>query len=162
MFTFAKNQSTMLDKKDVIAIGCDHAGFEMKEFLMTKLSESGFSLFDFGTHSTDSVDYPDMIHPLAKAVNDGQYKHGIILCGSGVGVCIVANKYPKVRAALVWQADIAKLSRQHNDANIICLPARFITDEQALTFVKLFLNTDFEGGRHQRRVDKIPPPASQI
>jgi ribose 5-phosphate isomerase B len=152
----------MLDKKDVIAIGCDHAGFEMKEYLKTKLSESGFSLFDFGTHSADSVDYPDMIHPLAKAVNEGRYKQGIILCGSGVGVCIVANKYPEVRAALVWQADIARLSRQHNDANIICLPARFITDEQALTFVKLFLNTDFEGGRHQRRVDKIPPPASQV
>lgn len=152
----------MLDKKDVIAIGCDHAGFEMKEYLKSKLSESGYEVRDFGTGSAESVDYPDIIHPLAKAVNEGTYKRGIILCGSGVGVCIVANKYPHVRAALVWQEEIAKLARQHNDANIISLPARFISDSQALKFTETFLNTDFEGGRHQRRVDKIAPVPGQI
>ena len=152
----------MLDKKDVIAIGCDHAGFEMKEYLKSRLSESGYSLKDFGTDSAESMDYPDIAHPLARAVNEGRYKYGIVICGSGVGMCIVANKYPGVRAALVWEEEIARLSRQHNDANIISLPARFISNEQAVKFAEIFLNTDFEGGRHQRRVEKIPPPTSQI
>lgn len=152
----------MLDKKDVIAIGCDHAGFGMKEYLKSRLSESGYSLKDFGTYSAESTDYPDIAHPLARAINEGTYKCGIVICGSGVGMCIVVNKYPGVRAALVWEEEIAKLSRQHNDANIISLPARFISNEQAVKFTDIFLNTDFEGGRHQRRVEKIPPPTSQI
>jgi ribose 5-phosphate isomerase B len=152
----------MLDKKDVIAIGSDHAGFEMKEYLKSRLSESGYSLKDFGTDSTESMDYPDIAHPLARAVNEGKYKYGIVICGSGVGMCIVANKYPGVRAALVWEEEIARLSRQHNDANIISLPARFISNDQAVKFTEIFLNTDFEGGRHQRRVEKIPPPTSQM
>jgi ribose 5-phosphate isomerase B len=127
----------------------------MKNYIIEKLSSEGYHFKDFGTFSEESVDYPDFIHPLAKAVNDQLFQRGIILCGTGVGVSIVANKYPEVRAALCWKEEIVRLSRQHNDANIIALPARFITCEQAVTMVRTFFTTVFEGGRHERRVQKI-------
>ena len=140
----------------VIPMACDHAGFELKEFLKSTLTERGLEIKDFGTYSSDSVDYPDMIHPLAKEINDGNFEFGIIMCGSANGVSMVANKYPNVRCALCWQEEIAQLAKQHNNANIIALPARFISKEKALSIVDAYLNTEFEGGRHQKRVEKIP------
>ena len=139
----------------IIATGCDHAAFVLKETIKKHLQEQGYEVRDFGTFSSESVDYPDMIHPLAKEINDGKIKRGIILCGSGIGVSMVANKYPKVRCALCWNVELAKLCRQHNDANILALGARFIPEKEALEMVDTFLNTSFEGGRHQGRVDKI-------
>ena len=137
-------------------MACDHAGFELKEFLKSSLIERGLEIKDFGTYTSDSVDYPDMIHPLAKEINAGNYEFGIIMCGSANGVSMVANKYPNVRCALCWQEEIAQLAKQHNNANIIALPARFISKEKALSIVDAYLNTEFEGGRHQKRVEKIP------
>ena len=137
-------------------MACDHAGFELKEFLKSALTERGLEIKDFGTYTSDSVDYPDMIHPLAKEINAGNYEFGIIMCGSANGVSMVANKYQNVRCALCWQEEIAQLAKQHNNANIISLPARFISKEQALSIVDAYLNTAFEGGRHQKRVEKIP------
>lgn len=145
----------MAENKAVIPIACDHGGFEMKEFLVKHLSELGYSIEDLGTYSSESVDYPDFIHPLAKAVNDGVYPLGIIICGSGNGAQMVANKYPKVRAALCWTVEIAKLSRQHNNANILALPGRFVDLPSAAAMAEIFLSTSFEGGRHTQRVDKI-------
>ncbi len=142
-------------KKILIPIACDHGGFELKEFLKESLIREGYELKDFGTFSPDSVDYPDFIHPLAKEINNGTYPLGIILCGSGNGAQMVANKYPNVRAALCWTEEIARLARQHNNANIIALSGRFIEKELALKMVKIFLETDFEGGRHELRVKKI-------
>ncbi len=139
----------------IIPMACDHAGYELKEYLKKYLEEKGFEVKDFGTNSTDSVDYPDMIHPLAKEINEGIYEVGVIMCGSANGVSMVANKYPNVRCALCWEEEIAKLAKQHNNANIISLPARFISQEKASLIVDSFLNTEFEGGRHQKRVDKI-------
>lgn len=139
-----------------IAIGCDHAGYSLKEFLKKKMEEAGFRVTDFGTGSPESVDYPDMIHPVARSVNERKFEKAVIICGSGNGASMVANKYPNVRAALCWKPELAALARQHNDANIISLPARFITDDVAWECVRIFLSTDFEGGRHQRRVEKIP------
>jgi ribose 5-phosphate isomerase B len=139
----------------MIAIGSDHAGFGMKKYLITHLEQEGYKVKDFGTNSEESVDYPDYIHPLAKEVNDGSIKRGIILCGTANGVAMTANKYGKVRAAIGWTDQVVRLSRQHNDANILALPARLISCEEAMNFVKTFLNTDFEGGRHQARVEKI-------
>lgn len=138
-----------------IPIGSDHAGFEYKQQLIDYLTEKGFEVLDKGTYSADSVDYPDFAHPVAKAVNDGDSEKGILICGSGEGVCMTANKYENVRAGLVWNSDVAKLIRQHNNANVICLPARFLSIHQIFQFVDLFLETEFEGGRHQRRVGKI-------
>ena len=146
----------MAGKSEIIALGCDHAGYRLKEYLKGRISDWGFRIKDFGTVSEESVDYPDMIHPLAKAVDEGSINRGIIICGTGNGVSMVANKYPHVRAALCWQPEIASLARQHNDANILALPARFITDTVAADCVETFLNASFEGGRHQRRVEKIP------
>lgn len=140
----------------IIPMACDHAGFELKEFLKSSLIERGLEIKDFGTYTSDSVDYPDMIHPLAKEINKGVYPFGIIMCGSANGVSMVANKYPNVRCALCWQEEIAQLAKQHNNANIIALPARFISKEKALSIVDAYLNTEFEGGRHQKRVEKIP------
>ena len=140
----------------VIPMACDHAGFELKEFLKSALTERGLEIKDFGTYTSDSVDYPDMIHPLAKEINAGNYEFGIIMCGSANGVSMVANKYQNVRCALCWQEEIAQLAKQHNNANIISLPARFISKEKALSIVDAYLNTEFEGGRHQKRVEKIP------
>jgi ribose 5-phosphate isomerase B len=145
----------MAENKEIIPIACDHGGFEMKEYLVKHLSDLGFMVKDLGTFSKDSVDYPDFIHPLAKVINDGIYKLGIIICGSGNGAQMVANKYPHVRAALCWNVEIARLARQHNDANILSLPGRFVSFELAGEMAEVFLNTPFEGGRHLTRVDKI-------
>lgn len=155
MITFVKKQLTMPDSLTKIAIGSDHAGYQLKEFLKEYLESNNYIVADFGTHSEDSMDYPDSIHPLAHALNVKEIEIGVIICGSGNGVAMVANKYPGVRAAVCWNEEITKLARLHNDANIISLPARFISMDQAMSFLKIFLNTDFEGGRHQRRVEKI-------
>jgi ribose 5-phosphate isomerase B len=140
-----------------IAIGCDHAGFTMKSELLEVLREKGFQILDFGTHGTDSVDYPDFVHPVAKAILNGNAYMGIIMCGSGNGVAITANKYKGIRAALCWNEEIASLARLHNDANILALPVRFINLAQLHSIVDQFLNTPFEGGRHAGRVCKIDP-----
>lgn len=129
----------------------------MKQFLIGKLEETGYEVVDFGTHSPDSVDYPDVIHPLAKAIEQGEYPLGIILCGSGNGAQMTANHHHNVRAALCWNVEIARLARQHNDANILALPGRFVSDEMAWEMVEAFLDTGFEGGRHKKRVEKIEP-----
>lgn len=140
---------------NTIPIGCDHGGFEMKEYIKARLIKAGYSVIDFGTNSADSVDYPDFIHPLAKAVNEGKYKLGIIICGSGNGAQMTANKYRLVRAALCWNEEITRLARLHNDANILSLPGRFLDFELAWKMAEIFLNTPFEGGRHSNRVNKI-------
>ena len=138
-----------------IAMACDHGGFEMKEFLKQKLLNAGYSIKDFGTFSEKSVDYPDYIHPLASAVNKGIYEKGIILCGSGNGAQMTANKYPNVRAGLCWTEEQAMLTRLHNNANIVSLPGRFISFDLSWKIVRTFLQTEFEGGRHLARVEKI-------
>jgi len=142
-------------KNEIIPIASDHGGFKMKSYIIDQLVLNGYKVKDFGTYDDKSVDYPDFIHPLAREINDGVYKRGIIFCGSGNGAQIVANKYPKVRAALCWSEEITKLARQHNDANILSLPGRFLEPEFAMKLVNIFLNTEFEGGRHQGRVEKI-------
>jgi ribose 5-phosphate isomerase B len=142
-------------EKAVVFIGSDHAGFEYKEGIKQMLLQEGYKVEDVGTHSADSVDYPDYAHPVAQAVDEGKAQWGILICGSGNGVCMTANKHVKVRAALCWNEETARLARQHNDANVICLPARFVSLEEAQAMVKIFLSTDFEGGRHERRVQKI-------
>jgi ribose 5-phosphate isomerase B len=142
-------------KKEIIAIGADHAGYLMKEFLKCNLRSQEYNFHDYGPFSEEAVDYPDMIHPLARDIENGKINRGVIICGSGNGVAMVANKYKKVRAAICWNREITELSRRHNDANLIALPARFISFEEALEFVKIFFSTAFEGGRHQRRVEKI-------
>jgi ribose 5-phosphate isomerase B len=146
----------MVDKSKTLALGCDQGGYELKEHIKIKLAESGYSVRDFGTYTPDSVDYPDVAHPIASAVNNGQYPMAILICGSGNGVCMTANKYAGIRAALCWNTELATLARQHNDANILCLPGRFISQYEALSAVLAFLTTDFEGGRHKIRIDKIP------
>ncbi len=145
----------MINKQTTIPIASDHGGFEMKEYLKKKLIEQGYDIKDMGTYSTDSVDYPDMIHPLAKSINAEEYKFGIILCGSGNGAQMTANKYPNVRAGLCWTVEQAHLIRLHNNANIISIPGRFVEEKVALEMVTTFLSTDFEGGRHINRVEKI-------
>tara|TARA_R110002049_G_scaffold91853_3_gene228498 strand:+ start:587 stop:1018 length:432 start_codon:yes stop_codon:yes gene_type:complete len=139
-----------------IAIGGDHAGFEYKQKLISQLSGMGYNIMDFGPNSDDSVDYPDYIHPMASSVEAGENVLGIAICGSGNGVAMTANKHKAIRAALCWNKDLAALARQHNDANIICIPSRFVSFETALEMVTTFLTVEFEGGRHQKRVDKIP------
>ncbi len=138
-----------------IAIGGDHAGFTYKEQLKAYLVQKGFQVEDKGTHSTDSTDYPDYAHPVADMVEKGQAGLGILICGSGNGVCMTANKHKGIRAALCWNEELAILSRQHNNANILCLPERFIDFITAQKMVELFIETPFEGGRHERRVEKI-------
>lgn len=140
---------------NVIPMACDHAGFELKEFLKSKFIERGFEVKDFGTYSSESCDYPDIIHPLAKAINEGEFEFGVIMCGSANGVSMTANKYPFVRCALCWKEEIARLAKQHNNANVIALPARFISQDEALNIFDAWFSTEFEGGRHQKRVDKI-------
>ena len=137
-----------------IAIAGDHAGFEYKEMIKKHLG-SRFELQDFGTHSLDSVDYPDFVHPAATSVENGENVFGILICGSGEGVSITANKHQGIRCALCWEVEITKLSRQHTNANMVAIPARFVSEELALRIVDAFLNTEFEGGRHQKRVEKI-------
>lgn len=138
-----------------IAIGSDHAGFELKEKIKQLLTSKDIEVQDFGTNSTESVDYPDYAHPTANAVENKDADLGILLCGSGNGIAMTANKHQNIRAAICWTTELAELARQHNDANILVLPARFISEELGLKIVEAYLNTDFEGGRHQRRVDKI-------
>lgn len=145
----------MTNNGKVLAMGSDHGGYAMKEFLKQKLIDQGYEIKDFGTFSEDSVDYPDMIHPVAKAVNDGNYEKAIIMCGSGNGAQMTANKYPNVRAGLCWTVEQARLTRLHNNANIMSLPGRFIDFEEAWEITKAFLSTNFEGGRHNNRVEKI-------
>ena len=145
----------MFKKSEIFTVGCDHAGYALKEFVKDKLRAAGYTIKDFGTFSTDSVDYPNVAHTLATAINEGEYTSGMLICGSGNGVCMVANKYPKVRAAVCWNIEQARLTRLHNNANVICLPGRFIDFEEAYHAVTEFLNTNFEGGRHQIRVNKI-------
>jgi ribose 5-phosphate isomerase B len=138
-----------------IAIGSDHAGVGYKKALVSALEEKGFTVLDLGPHDEQSVDYPDYAHPVAAAVEQGKAACGILLCGSGNGVAITANKHAGIRAALCWEVELAKLARQHNDANILCIPARFVSLAIAQEMVFQFLATAFEGGRHQNRVQKI-------
>jgi ribose 5-phosphate isomerase B len=145
----------MFDKNHVIPIGADHGGVLMKKFLIDKLSSEGYKFDDLGTFSDASVDYPDFIHPVAKLINEGKNEFGIVICGSGQGAAITANKYPNVRAGISWNREQAKLIRLHNNANIISLPGRFVDFQEAVEMVKIFLNTDFEGGRHINRINKI-------
>ena len=138
-----------------IAIGSDHAGFEYKQEIIKFLEESHQKFIDFGTNSTDSCDYPDYAHPTAIAVENKECDLGILICGSGNGVCMTANKHQDIRAAIAWNRELAELARHHNDANIICIPARFVSIEVAKEIVFAFLHSDFDGGRHLKRVDKI-------
>ena len=138
-----------------IAIGNDHAGTAYKHAVVEHLRSLDIEVINHGTDTTDSVDYPDFVHPVASAVEDKQVNLGILICGSGNGVAMTANKYQQVRAGLCWTKEIAALVRQHNNANVVCIPARFTAKEQAVEIVDTFLNTAFEGGRHERRVDKI-------
>lgn len=139
----------------IIPIASDHAGYPAKEKVIQILKGLGHDIVDFGTHSEDSVDYPDFAIQVAEKVNNGEYDKGILICGSGQGVCMTANKYPKIRAGLVYSKESAKMTRLHNNANVLCLPGRELNEEQLKEFVKIWLNTEFEGGRHQRRVEKI-------
>jgi ribose 5-phosphate isomerase B len=138
-----------------IAIGCDHAGFPYKDSLVAMLQGQGHMVLDFGTHSPESVDYPDFAHAVAQAVESGQAERGILLCGTGNGVAMTANKHPRVRCGLCWSEEVAALVRQHNDANILAIPSRFVTEILAQAMTRIFISTEFEGGRHGRRVDKI-------
>ena len=149
------NLLTMIKPNITIAMASDHGGFEMKEYIKSKLENIGVTIIDFGTNSEESVDYPDFIHPLAKAINDGKYSIGIIMCGSGNGAQITANKYPNVRAGLCWNVEQAKLTRLHNNANVLSLPGRFVSMDEAWEITSMFLETEFEGGRHMKRVEKI-------
>ena len=138
-----------------ISIGNDHAGYIRKNVLVEYLNKEDHNIKNYGTDTVTSVDYPDFVHPVAKDIIEGKADFGILLCGSGNGVAITANKYKEVRAALCWNKELANLARAHNNANILCIPSRFITEENLLDIVESFLKTPFEGGRHQRRVDKI-------
>ena len=138
-----------------IGIACDHAGYQMKEFLVGYLSSKGFDVVDFGTYSEESIDYPDFGHALASAIEAGEMVRGIGLCGSGEGMAMTLNKHQGIRAGLCWNTEVAGLIRQHNYANVVVLPARFISNDEAMAIVEKFLTTDFEGGRHIARVEKI-------
>ncbi|MEN9698977.1 MAG: hypothetical protein RLZZ301_175 [Bacteroidota bacterium] len=140
----------------MIPIGCDHAGFQTKVAIINYLEAKGLQVHDYGCYSEDSIDYPDYAHPVATYVEENPETLGILLCGSGNGINMTANKHQGIRSALCWKAEIAKLAREHNDANIIAIPARFVTEAEAIEMVELFLSTKFEGGRHANRVQKIP------
>ncbi|MBW7867836.1 MAG: ribose 5-phosphate isomerase B [Brumimicrobium sp.] len=144
-----------MDKSIIIPIGADHAGFQLKEAVKEYFSKLGYQFKDYGTYSEDSIDYPDYGHPVAEHVLNNPGTLGIVICGSGNGINMTVNKHQGIRGALCWNEEIVALARQHNDANIIALPGRFISKEEGIKFVEIFLNTAFEGGRHQRRVDKI-------
>lgn len=139
-----------------VAFASDHAGYELKQYLIGIMKERGYEVEDFGTHSTDSCDYPDFAHPAAKAVESGGCDFGIAMCGSGNGIQMTLNKHQGIRAALCWLPELASLARQHNNANILVLPARFISRDEAVKILDAYLAAEFEGGRHQRRIDKIP------
>ncbi len=140
----------------IIPIACDHAGFELKTKIIVFLEKKGYKIKDFGCHSDASIDYADYAHPLATLIEENKQMKGILLCGSGNGINMTANKHQGIRSALCWTSEIAKLARQHNDANVLTLPARFISEKEALEIVSIFFSTDFEGGRHQLRIEKIP------
>lgn len=141
--------------RETIPIASDHAGFELKEKLEARLRALGYEVQDCGPESEDSADYPDFAHPVAARVSNGEVKRGVLLCGTGLGMSYVANRYPRVRAAVAWAPEIAELARKHNDSNVLVLPARFLTDEAAGAILEVWLRTAFEGGRHERRVNKI-------
>ncbi len=147
--------NSVFDTTKPIAIGADHAGFEYKEAVKKWLIEKGFTVKDFGTNSLESVDYPDFAHPTALSVESGECAFGILFCGSANGVAITANKHQHIRAGLAWENDVAKLIRRHNNANIVCIPARFVALSLAQEIIENFMTTAFEGGRHQLRVDKV-------
>lgn len=142
---------------EVIPIGADHAGFALKERLKQELRKLGYEPLDLGTHSADSTDYPDFAHPVATQVEQGKVGRGVLLCGTGLGMAYAANRHHGVRAAVAWNAEVARLARAHNDANVLVLPARFVTEEDGLEILRAWLTTPFEGGRHERRVQKIEP-----
>ncbi|TDH20892.1 ribose 5-phosphate isomerase B [Segetibacter sp. 3557_3] len=147
--------TTTFDLTRPIAVGCDHAGFEYKLAVVKHLNDRGYQVADFGTYSIESADFPDFAHPTAAAVENGEAGFGVLLCGSANGVAITANKHAGIRAAICWQPELASLARQHNNANIICIPARFVKLNVALEMIDLFIATRFEGGRHETRVNKI-------
>lgn len=140
----------------MIGLASDHAGFELKEFVKTLLAERGLVYKDYGTHSTDSCDYPDYAHALARGIESGEADRGIAVCGSGEGISMTLNKHRDIRAALVWTSEIARMTRMHNNANVLCMPGRYITKAEATEIVARFLDTPFEGGRHMARIAKIP------
>ena len=144
-----------------ILIASDHAGFELKEKLERALGELGYDVQDLGTDSAESTDYADYAHPLAQKVSAGEVQRGVLLCGTGLGMSYTANRYPHVRAAVAWNPDIARLAREHNDSNVLVVPARFVSEELGIAILKTWLDTPFEGGRHARRVDKIEKTDSQ-
>jgi ribose 5-phosphate isomerase B len=146
----------MIDNYNNLYIGSDHAGYLYKIQIIKVLEDTGYEVTDLGTFSEEKVDYPDYAHLVAESVEKNNYSKGILICGSGNGVCMTANKHKNIRAALCWTTEIAYLARMHNDANIVCIPARFINIELAVAIIKIFLTTKFEGGRHERRVKKIP------
>ena len=149
-------ESSSLKPGIPVALCSDHAGFPVKEAVKRWLDEQGIAYKDFGTYNEDSCDYPDFAHPCAAAVEQGECYPGIAVCGSGEGINITLNKHQGVRSALCWRLAVARLARQHNDANVLAMPGRFVTDEEAIAMVEAFLTTPYEGGRHQRRIDKIP------
>jgi ribose 5-phosphate isomerase B len=145
-----------MEKEKKIAIASDHAGFERKQNIIEYLKNKGYLFNDFGTFSNESVDYPDFIHPLATAIENREFQIGIVLCGSGNGVNMTANKHRGIRSALCWNTEIALLARKHNDANVCAMPARFLNEKEVIEITDIFLHTDFDGGRHQDRIEKIP------
>ena len=147
---------TIIDKTKPVALCPSHTGFETKQAVIAYLKAEGIDYKDFGTYSTDSCDYPDFAHPCALAVESGECYPGIAICGSGQGITITLNKHQGIRAALCWIPEIASLARQHNNAHVLSMPGRFISNDEAIEIVKTFLSTPFEGGRHQKRIDKIP------
>jgi ribose 5-phosphate isomerase B len=147
--------NTNFDFSKPIAVGCDHAGFEYKVELLKHLNKLGYQVCDFGTYSADSVDYPDFAHPTAASVENGEAAFGVLICGSANGVCMTANKHKGIRAALCWQRDVAEITRKHNNANIICIPARFVSFFLCVEMIETFIKTAFEGGRHQERIQKM-------
>lgn len=150
-----QNKAQTMNMKK-IGIACDHAGYQLKEYIVGWLGAKGYEVFDFGCNSEESCDYPDYAHPLAEAVEQGEVECGVAMCGSGNGINITLNKHRGVRAALCWLPEIASLAKQHNDANVCVLPARFIDHDQAVAILTAYFEARFEGGRHQRRIDKIP------
>ena len=146
----------ILQAEKPIALCSDHAGYATKQAVIAYLEQAGIAYKDFGTYSEESCDYPDFAHPCAEAVESGECYPGIGICGTGEGVCMTLNKHQGIRAALCWKPEIAALAREHNDANILVMPGRFISNDEALEITKVFFNTEFAGGRHQRRIEKIP------
>lgn len=146
----------MKELKKTIALASDHAGFEKKQLIIRFLVENGIPFKDFGCFSNESCDYPDYAHAIANVIDSGEYETGITFCGSGQGISITANKHQNVRSGLCWSAEIGKLAREHNNANICAIPARFVSDEEAIAIVKAFLTAEFKGGRHVARIAKIP------